>query len=106
MNLGKVLRNVLGRGGLAQEGIVRVERLRIRVGNLVERGARDGGGREGRGGIDVLQERPTEIDNGLRGKDGYAGELGEVLAAVGVGGEMRYGGVGEENDGDGGNVSG
>jgi hypothetical protein len=61
-----------------------------------------GGGRRGR--VEILDEGAAEVDDRACCVDGDSCEEREVLAAVGVGGEMRCLGVGEEDQREGGNL--
>ena len=79
--------------------------LRVSVCCLGQRALADGGGCRGSGGVEVLGESSAEVDDGASRIDGDAGEESNVLAAVGICGQMRDGGVGEENERECGNLS-
>lgn len=97
----KVPRELLGRRRL-QEQLLRCGRLlrggECRLGKGILGYRRRG---EGRRLVEVLEEGAAEVGDGARGVDGYICEAGEILAAVGEGGEVADCRVGEEDEGDG-----
>ena len=103
----KVVCDVVVGGRLEEDvgAVTALEGLGEGIGRLAEALGGDDGGSQRGGGIEVLQEGAAEGDDGNGGIDGDASEGGDVLAAVDVGTEMCGGGVGEEDEGEGGDVS-
>lgn len=80
----EVSRNLLGCRGLQQQVVSLCRRLRERVRRLGQRALWDRRRRGGCRGVEVLYQRPAEVDDGAGRVDGDAGEEGKVLAAVRV----------------------
>ena len=97
LDQGEVAGDLFWCWGLAQEVVLARLGLGVRVGRLGEGAMGDGRGGGGRRGVEVLEEGAAQVDDGACRVDGDAREQREVLAAVGVGGQVGDGRVGEED---------